>query len=62
MPFTPPSSHWRGTDPTEWGTAPQPDAAAPGHGAEPHARISRGEQVAILVVAFAMLLAAWWLH
>ena len=64
MPFTPPQSHWRGAEPTEWDTALLDESApADGHrDAARYPRITRGEQIAIVVVALAMLLAAWWLR
>ena len=64
MPFTPPQSHWRGAEPTEWDTALL-DESAPANDqrdAGRYPRITRGEQIAIVVVALAMLLAAWWLR
>ena len=62
MPFTPPQSHWRGTDPGELETVPAADAAAGAAATDRYRRITRSEQIAIVAVAIAMLLAAWWLH
>lgn len=61
MSFTPPHTHWRGPDPIEWESMPQLDALLKG-AATHDGGITRGERIAIVLAAIAMLLAAWWLH
>ena len=65
MLFTRPHTHWRGTEPTDWGAAPFDTPPGAADAAAPHSTrhgMGLGERIAILDAAIALPLIAWWLR